>query len=286
MEARLVRSEDPKIILHSWERDDDARANPPSFIPRAYVTKRSKGLQVRKSGKNLKWISFHEPGFPNTIDIVGDLKHDDMRAVAVYALEIEDMLARTIGGPPKTIPFRLRFFSKRLEFSLMAQKVGASNALSYYNPGTRDIVMWFDETMTHDQLQALIAHELTHAYMDIVNDCHGPLWFQEGMAEYFQHFTWENGQLEPGAINEVELSNLMRAGGPIPIEEFVKVTRARMYSPEEFQRLYAQAWTVVHFLAEYEPNVIKELLQRQPANVRGMDREWQEHLRSMIGSPR
>ncbi len=285
MEATLVRSKDPEVLVHSWDHGSSERLNPPSFIPRSYVTKRSKGLQVRKSGKNLKWISFHEPGFPNTIDIVGDLKHDDMRAVAVYALEVEDMLARTIGGPPKTIPFRIRFFSKKLEFHLMATKVGASNAMSYYDPRTRDVVMWFDETMTHDQLQALIAHELTHAYMDIVNECLGPLWFQEGMAEYFQHFTWVNGRLEPGAINEVELANLMSEGGPIPIEEFVKVPRSRMYGPE-FKRLYAQAWTVVHFLAEYEPEVIKELLQRQPINVHGLDREWQSHLRAMVGSPR
>ena len=83
----------------------------------------------------------------------------------------------------------------------MAMKVGASNAMSYYDPSTKDVVMWFDHTMTHDQLQALIAHELTHAYMDIVNECRGPLWFQEGMAEYFQHFTWTGSQLEPGAIN-------------------------------------------------------------------------------------
>jgi hypothetical protein len=59
-----------------------------------------------------------------------------------------------------------------------------------------------------------------------------------------------------------------------------------MYDSSEFQRLYAQAWTVVHFLAEYEPGVIKELLERRPINVRGMDREWQGHLRSMIESPR
>jgi hypothetical protein len=285
MEATLVRSKDPEVLVHSWDRGSSSRANPVSFIPRAYVTKRSKGLQVRKSGKSLKWISFHEAGFPNTIDIVGDLAHADMRAVAVYALEVEDMLARTIGGPPKTIPFRLRFFSKKLEFSLMAMKVGASNAMSYYAPATRDVVMWFDETMTHDYLQELIAHELTHAYMDIVNECNGPLWFQEGMAEYFQHFTWENGRLEPGAINEVELANLMSEGGPIPIEEFVKVPRSRMYGPE-FKRLYAQAWTVVHFLAEYAPEAIKELLQRRPINVHGLDREWQTHLRAMVGPSR
>ena len=106
------------------------------------------------------------------------------------------------------------------------------------------------------------------------------------MAEYIQHFTWENGQLEPGAINEVELANLMRAGGPIPLEEFVKIPRSRMYDSLEFQRLYAQAWTVVHFLMEFEPDAARELLQRQPINVRGMDREWQSHLRSMVELPR
>jgi hypothetical protein len=287
MEAKLVRSTNPEIIVHSWDDSREPAANPPVYIPKSYVTKRSKGLTIRRSGKDLnsghslKWISFHEPGHKTTIDVVGDLKHDDMRAVAVYALEFEDMLSRTIGGPPSDIPFRIRFYADQSHFRRVARLSGADNAMSYYNPQTRDIVMWFDKTISHEYLQELLAHEFTHAYGDIIHNCISPLWFAEGLAEYFQHFTWKGDHAEPGAMDEKMMLNLINAGGPIPLERFITTPRDEMYG-RDFQRLYAQAWTLVHYLVEYEPEKIQELLRREPISVQGMSEEWKGHLKAMM----
>jgi len=280
MEARLVRSSDPEIIVHSWREDAASAVNPPVYIPKAYVTKRARGLKVMRSGKTLKSISFRERGHPASIDIVGDLKHDDMRAVAIYALEFEDMLSRTIGGPPRNIPYRVRFFADQKEFAVIARRSGAANAMSYYSPKSGEIVMWFNETMTHSDLQGLLAHEFTHAYMDIVHECTSPLWFAEGMAEYFQHFTWTGDRAEPGAINEAELAHLKR-GVPLPIDQFVKLPRDEMYGPD-YKLLYAEAWSVVHFLVDHEPGVIQNLLRGRQINVSGMNEEWEENLNAML----
>jgi hypothetical protein len=282
MEATLVKSASPDLIVHSWKESQGPVANPPVYIPKSYITKMSKGLQVHRGGK-LKDVTFYgDPrmGHSGSIAVVGDLKHDDMRAVAIYALEFEDMLIRTIGGRPKNIPYRLRFYADQAEFRKVAVRAGASNAMSYYDPRTRDIVMWFDQTITHNELQGLVAHEFTHAYMDIVFDTTSPLWFAEGMAEYFQHFTWKGDRVDPGALNEIQLEQL-RIQDPVPITDFVNLGREAFYG-HNFRLLYAEAWTVVHFLFEYEPEMIQELLHRERINVTGLDREWRGHLQAMM----
>jgi len=279
MEAKLVRSSNPELLVHSW-RESEGRLNPPVFIPKSYVTKASKGLKVIRSGKN-KEISFyggsHREG---AITVYGDLKHDDMRAVAVYALEFEEMLLRTLGGKPRNIPYYLRFYADQGEFRKHAIHAGASNAMSFYDPRTRSIVMWFDKTLTHDDLQALVAHEFTHAYMDIVFDCVSPLWFAEGTAEYFQNFRWAGNHVEPGALNEVQL-RILKLIGPTPFSDFVRMGRSDFYGGQ-FKALYAQAWTVVHFLFEYEPEMIQDLLRRKQIDVDGLDGEWASHLQAMM----
>lgn len=282
MEAKLVESSRPDLLVHSWQEGRAPVANPPVYIPRSYITKKSKGLQVRRGGK-LKDVTFYgDPGLGHSgsISVVGDLKHDDMRAIAIYALEFEDMLVRSIGGKPRNIPYRLRFYADKMEFRAHAIKVGASTAMSFYDPRTMDIVMWFDQTISHNELQGLVAHELTHAYMDIVYGCTSPLWFAEGMAEYFQHFTWEGDRAVPGALNEIQLQQL-RARDLTPVSEFVKLGRDEFYG-FNWKVLYAQAWSVVHFLMEYEPEKIHELLRRERVNVTGLDSEWRGHLQAML----
>jgi hypothetical protein len=69
--------------------------------------------------------------------------------------------------------------------------------------------------------------------------------------------------------------------GPIPLAQFVITPREVMYSSSEFPRMYAQAWSVVHFLFERHPEMIEELLSGKRINVNGLDGEWMEHLKSL-----
>lgn len=288
MEAIPVESDNPDIFVHAWEAGPDESGylgGPKEFfqtyIPMSYVKKRGKSLEMTEgSSPGWKILQFSEPGYPTRIKIMGNLKADEMRAVAVYVLEFEDMLAREIGSAPQNIPYTIKIYSSHADFLRFANSHGAGNAMSFYAPRSNEIGMWFDETLTHEQLQDLIAHELTHAYMDIVWRTTSPLWFAEGMAEYFQHFSWKRDHAIPGALNKHEIENL-RGAPLVPIEEFIQLPRGRMYGPE-FKMLYAQAWSVVHFLFEYEPEMIRELLERRKIDVSGLDGEWEGHLRAMM----
>ncbi len=298
----LIKTDDPSIIVHAW-RNTGSRANPPAdIIPETVAAKKSRevtilpirtGLGKRKKAWKAAEVMF--AGHWASLSVVGDLRPADFKRVVVYALEFEDMLNRTIGAEPQGIPYRIKIFADHKEFLQVAARAGAPNAASYYAPNTHDIVSYFDPTvlsslgagpvMTHGDLQVLIAHEFTHAFMDIVWGRHSsssPIWFLEGMAEYFQHFTWENGRTVAGAVSKRQL-RILANNDALPISEFVQVKRDRMYGPD-FPWLYAQAWVITHFLQTYHQDKIRGLLAGDDIDVRGLEGPWRKHFEEMAAS--
>ena len=175
------------------------------------------------------------------------------------------------------------------DFRKEAATLGAANAESLYSPATGEIMTWFRSPgyltqsglVTAARYQQVLAHEVTHAYMDLVYGSTSPLWFAEGSAEYFGRFRWDpkRRRCEPGAILEETLQTLEISGGPLPIGEFVALPRAVMYG-SEFGRLYAQAWAVCHYLYTRRPSVVAELLEdpsRIP-DVGALEGAWRAHL--------
>lgn len=294
----LVKTDDPGIIVHAWGAGR-ARLNPvTSVIPPKKVSEIVKDVRLApagKLGKRRGWkvseVMF--PGYWNMLSIVGDLPAADLKKVVAYALVAEDMLTRQIGAEPNGIPYRIKIFKDLKEFKEVAAKAGAAQAASYYSPSTHSITMHFDKVTigsgyfggalaTHDDLQSILAHEFTHAFMDIVWGRHSnssPIWFLEGMAEYFQHFSWEGGRAVGGALAKREIQ-ILANNEPVPIAEFVRIKRERMYS-QEFPQLYAQAYVVTHFLQTYHQDKVRGLLAGDDVNVRGLEAAWLAHFNEM-----
>ena len=111
-------------------------------------------------------------------------------------------------------------------------------------------------------LRRSLAHEFTHAYMDRVWVCTGPLWFAEGMAEYFAGFTVRDGRAVPGAIDRKALL-LLRLDGTVGFDRFLATGRDEMYGPT-FAKLYAQSWALVHHLFAAQDGTIDLLLRGKP----------------------
>lgn len=280
-----VRQLDPTgarggVIVHSWdvEASHHARENPGNRIPKAFVTRESKGLRLAPEATP-GWyrIQLQEDAFG--IDVHGDLLPPDLKAVAIYAMEFEGMIRRAIGGRPPHHPYLIRINKTQKEFRQYATSRDAANAMSFYDPRIYEMALWFDDTITHDKLQELLAHEFTHAYMDLVWDRTSPLWFAEGMAEYFQHFQWDGKEAVGGGKNDEQLRTL-RMDGTVPLDRFVITPREVMYS-SAFPQLYAQAWTVVHFLFEHHPEMVLELLKGRRIDVTGLEAGWKEHLKTL-----
>ena len=190
--------------------------------------------------------------------IYGDIGISALRRLGAY-LEDFDQMYRTAGlGNRLSGRYQVRIFRERKEFCSYAACLGAANAQSLYDPKTGEIGLWFDEAEVDlAWLEGIFAHEVTHAWMDLVWQRTGPLWFAEGMAEYFASFRWEGDVPVPGQAKPelVALAQLER----MPLARLVSIPRDEMYGPE-WPRHYALAWSVVHYLQTRVPDFVGRLL--------------------------
>jgi hypothetical protein len=114
-----------------------------------------------------------------------------------------------------------------------------------YIPLLKQLMIW--NLPNSDEMLHTVVHEGFHQYLDQVAPT-APVWFNEGMAEYYESSRLVDGQWQDGLVNP-EHAALLRRGVALPLAQFVRLTPAEFYG-EEIQRNYAQAWAFVHFLQE------------------------------------
>jgi hypothetical protein len=247
------------------------------LIPAAEIDRRSRDWTTKPVDP--PWRVLSTPNF----SIRSDREGERIREIGVYLEEFNLMLRGTINGRPQEAPFMLRLFSDQRDFCVYATLCQAANALSFYDPRSGEMVMWTHEAMEMEKFQRLMAHEFTHAFMDKMWRRTEPLWFAEGMAEYFSTFEWREGSLTPGGVLPA-LLDLLRVGPLMPLDRFTRLGRDEMYS-SVFPLLYAQAWSIVHFLFTREPDVIVALLEgRWTPFPGGFEAAWRAHVEGLTGS--
>jgi hypothetical protein len=236
---------------------------------------------VRRASKDWEWKPLESPGWkilmaPRVV-VRGDAPIDALRTVAAYVEEFRRMLQASLGGEAEGIMFSVRVFEAVPDFRRYAACLGAPNAESLYDPRGSEIVLSIDGTQGAAWLQKTVAHEFTHAYMDRVFRRTGPLWFAEGMAEYFSNFAVRAGRLCPGEVDRRAVL-LLRLEAPLPLGRFVRTGREEMYGPG-FPALYAQAWSLVHYLFSREDGTIDLLLRGgSPEDLERMETDWRAFL--------
>ncbi len=95
---------------------------------------------------------------------------------------------------------------------------------------------------------AVIYHEYVHYFLRH-NFPRVPLWFNEGLAEYYSTFAVEDGVVHVGRPAERHV-RWLRKDGEIALDEVLEVTRksASYREGEKAGRFYAVSWALVHYL--------------------------------------
>ena len=229
--------------------------------------------------KNLEtpgWKLLMTPGFA----IRGDVPIGALRTMGVYLEEFRREARALLGGDDRDLMFSARAFSDVREFRRYAARAGAANAESFYDPRSAELVVCLEGPRDGAWLQRTLAHEFAHEYMDRVWKRTDPLWFAEGVAEYFSHFSVKDGRVAPGAVNTRALL-LFRMEEPMALAPFLKLPREEMYGMT-FARHYAQAWSFVHYLFSRGDGLIDLLLRGGTLpDVEGLERGWKEHLKKL-----
>jgi hypothetical protein len=239
---------------------------------------------VREASRGWTWKPLESPGWKilmaDHFVLRGDVPVSALRTSGAYLEEFRRMLRGAIAGDDSGIMFSARVFADVRDFRRYAARSGAANAESFYDPRTSELVVWLDPARGNSWLQKTLAHEFTHAYMDRVWRRTAPLWFAEGMAEYFSSFTVREGRLVPGAADRPALL-LLRLEDPVPLDRFLKLGREEMYG-ESFPLLYAQSWSLVHYLFWRDDGTIDLLLRGEPLeNVEELEKGWKEYVKTL-----
>jgi hypothetical protein len=118
------------------------------------------------------------------------------------------------------------------------------NTAGLYSPVVKQLLIW--NLPDVEQMMRTVRHEGFHQYFDALVHS-SPVWFNEGLAEYYEGSKLVKGAWSDGEINPGHLATL-RKDGIVPWKDFLQVQPWTFYSSSNVERCYAQAWAMVHFL--------------------------------------
>lgn len=239
---------------------------------------------IRETSQAWEWKNLETPGWkllmtPGFV-VRGDVPIADLRTVGACLEEFHKMARASLGGDDSGLMFSARVFASARDFRRYAVRSGAATAESFYDPRSTELVLCLDGPPTAAWLRKTLAHEFAHEYMDRVWKRTEPLWFAEGVAEYFANFTVRDGRARPGAVDSRAVL-LLQLDEPMPLEKFFALGRDEMYGVT-FAHHYAQAWSFVHYLFSRDDGLIDLLLRGEALpHVDELEKGWREHLKKL-----
>ena len=111
-----------------------------------------------------------------------------------------------------------------------------------FSPVLKQLLVW--NLPERDEMMHTVRHEGFHQYLDrLLPD--PPVWFNEGLAVYFEETQRVGGTLKTDVVRG-DLLDRLKGRPLIPMAELVRITPAQFYG--DASRTYAQAWLVAHLL--------------------------------------
>ena len=226
-----------------------------------------------------------------------------------YYDQLGRLLPRLLDASVETVKASVILFERQEDYQRYARRNAPQlvNNGGYYDGATRTIV-----TYRYNNSLQLYFHEILHAVMGEVFKDHyffryskpnWPIWFDEGLAEYFGSFRADGDQISIAARNKTKIAYLLNAlhtGTFVGLDELLAAPSER-YSGSSMNLYYAEAWGLVDFLVKNEPyrDAIPRFYSAIKADADGLasfkrffgedltdlDRRWRAHLWSLGAIP-
>lgn len=145
--------------------------------------------------------------------------------------------------------FRVFLFAGEAGYKAYADKIlgsAPSHTAGLYTPVLKQLLIW--NLPKREDMERTVRHEGFHQFLDRVV-VGAPVWFNEGMAEFWETAERTKGQLRGGQLRADHYASLLRARQSLPkLEQFLQGSRNDFYANAHLR--YPQAWAFVHFLRE------------------------------------
>lgn len=135
---------------------------------------------------------------------------------------------------------------------------GTRGSVGYWSPSEEELVFFDARELNQPGIDGehytltVLHHEAFHQYVFYSAEQMSPAsWYDEGLAEYFGGAQIVGGRLremEPNRYRLPRIQNALRDGEAYPLKTVVGLTLKEFYADP--QVLYAQGWSLVHFLLE------------------------------------
>ena len=237
-----------------------------------------------------------------------DLDADVAAPYVEHMDKLYDEFARRFDAfrPRHTPRCDLLLFNKRADYTGHLGKLGFSGANTggvFFMDGRSSAVATYLEGRPRSQTLGVLQHEGFHQFAALYFVNTLPIWINEGLAEYFQDALLVDGKFVLGIPESRRVRALQRAipkGEAVPFNAVLSVSpqqwsNAVASDPERAMLLYAQSWSMVHFLIHgdnrrYEPLLVRYLKllndgQRSADAFRqvfgdasGFEAKWRRHV--------
>jgi len=145
--------------------------------------------------------------------------------------------------------FPVYLFSGFAGYERYVEDIGHGNpggTAGIYSLILKQLLIW--NLPDRESMMKTVIHEGFHQYLDsLMPD--PPVWFNEGMAEYFELSGYEGGRWIEGQVNRRHLSVLLDRRRKIPsLRQLVEMTPSGFYTDMTVH--YAMGWAFVHYLRQ------------------------------------
>jgi tetratricopeptide (TPR) repeat protein len=199
-------------------------------------------LQAASAKDN--WTSVRSKNF----HLVGNASEKDIRRIGVQLEQFRDVLSRLIANVKavSSVPITVVVFKSDDSF----KPFRPPSAAAYFQSGEDVNYIALTSERMDENPYAAIFHEYVH-FLVRNNTENVPLWFNEGLAEYYSSFDIMDGDKK--VMIGKPISNhvlFLREQKLLPLETLFAVTHnSPIYNERSKQGVfYAEAWALVHYL--------------------------------------
>ena len=150
----------------------------------------------------------------------------------------------------------VRVCATRDDFNLYGQTGGG--VAGYFNPGSEELVLFFDNMMSEEATLSVMAHEGFHQYCHFLfNRSEAHRWFDEGHGDYYGAWKMRGGRLVPeedmdgGLARIPEIKSMHKMDKITPLSEHIRFSHPEWQSqgPSNVS-CYAQSFALIRFLRD------------------------------------
>jgi hypothetical protein len=184
--------------------------------------------------------------------VLSDFKLPAKHALIEDLVKLRTQVSKTLKLPLKTEDVVVYLFSDELAYHQYIQTAhpGLPSRRAYFIATPKELAVY---TYWGDRIQEDLRHEYTHGLLHACLQS-VPLWFDEGLAEYFEVAGDKPGGIQPDYAHR--LTGAIQNGWRPDLDRL-----ERLEKTEQMQRAdYREAWAWVHFLNHSSPETRQILL--------------------------